>query len=59
LFLHEWLQKRDAPAALASAAERVYALVAATAAAGTRELQLIAAQETWVAPARRFAPEKL
>ena len=59
LFLHEWLIARDAPAALASAAARVYALVLATAEAGTRELALIAAQDRWVAPALRFAPEKL
>jgi pyridoxine kinase len=59
LFLHEWLTQRDAAAALAMAAARVYAVVAATAAAGSRELALIAAQDALAHPPLRFAPEKL
>ena len=59
LFLHEWLRARDAAGALALAAARVYAVVAATAAAGERELALIAAQDALFDPPRRFAPEKL
>ncbi len=59
LFLHEWLVARDAPGALASAAARVYAVVAATAAAGARELEPVGAQGALVAPPLRFAPEKL
>jgi len=59
LFLHEWLATRDAAGALASAAARVYAVVAATAAAGGRELELVAAQEALADPRLRFAPEGL
>jgi pyridoxine kinase len=59
LFLDEWLRRRDAAGALASAAARVYAVVAATAAAGARELELVAAQGALVEPPLRFAPERL
>jgi pyridoxine kinase len=59
LFLHEWLASRDAAGALASAAARVYAVVAATAASGGRELALIAAQDALAEPSLRFAPESL
>ncbi len=59
LFLHEWLRERDAAAALATAAARVYAVVAATAAAGAGELDLIAAQHALADPPLRFAPERL
>lgn len=59
LFLHEWLLSRDAAQALATAAARVYAVVAATARAGTRELALIAAQDALADPPLRFAPEPL
>jgi pyridoxine kinase len=59
LFLGHWLQTRSAAQALASAAASVYGVVAATAAAGTRELALIAAQAEVIAPSRRFAPEPL
>ena len=59
LFLHEWLRARDAAAALAMAAARVYAVVAATAVAGARELALVAAQDALADPPLRFAPEKL
>ncbi|HXT08017.1 MAG TPA: pyridoxal kinase PdxY [Roseiarcus sp.] len=59
LFLHEWLASHDAAGALASAAARVYAVVAATAAARARELQLVAAQEALAEPRLRFTPERL
>ncbi len=59
LFLAHWLERRDAPGALASAAASVYGVVAATLAAGERELQLIAAQDEIAAPTNRFAPEPL
>ena len=59
LFLHEWLGRRDAAYALASASARVYAVVAATAQAGARELQLVAAQAALADPSRRFPPERL
>ncbi len=59
LFLFHWLERRSAPDALASAASSVYGVVAATAASGSRELALIAAQEELVSPTRRFQAEKL
>jgi pyridoxine kinase len=58
LFLHEWLASRDAPQALASAAARVYAVVEATARAGTRELALVSAQAALADPPLSFAPER-
>ncbi|MDE3175803.1 MAG: pyridoxal kinase PdxY [Pseudomonadota bacterium] len=59
LFLHEWLGRRDSAAALASASARVYAVVAATARAGARELQLVAAQAALAEPPLRFTPQRL
>jgi pyridoxine kinase len=57
LFFHEWLSSGDPADALASAAARVYAVVAATAQAGSRELALIPAQAALADPPRGFAPE--
>jgi pyridoxine kinase len=59
LFFHEWLSNREAAGALARAAARVYAVVAATAEAGARELALVAAQGQLADPPRAFAPEPL
>jgi len=59
LFFHEWLSSGDPAGALASAAARVYAVVAATAAAGSRELALVAAQGQLADPPLTFAPEPL
>jgi len=59
LFLHEWLASRDAPRSLASAAARVYAVVEATARAGTRELALVSAQAALADPPFSFAPERV
>ncbi len=57
LFLHHWLDRRVTPEALSRAASSVHAVVAATAAAGSRELMLVAAQDEIVRPSRLFAPE--
>jgi pyridoxine kinase len=59
LFLAHWLPKRSAPEAIALAASSVYGLVAATAKAGSRELEIVAAQEEFVRPSRLFVAEKL
>jgi len=59
LFLGHYLKARDAPAALAEAAAAIFAIVAATQTAGTRELQLIAAQKEMVRPSRRFPVERI
>ncbi|MGE0746327.1 MAG: pyridoxal kinase PdxY [Rhodospirillales bacterium] len=50
LFLGRWLASRDAGAALAAATASVYGILARTAASGSRELEIVAAQEEIVAP---------
>ena len=55
LFLHHRLTTGQASAALENAARSIFGLLSRTVAAGTRELQLIAAQEEIVAPSRRFS----
>ena len=59
LFLFHWLRTRSAPEALACTASSVYGVVAATAEAGERELAIVAAQDEFLAPTRRFRPEQL
>ncbi len=51
LFLGHWLRRRDTPVALARAVSAIQAILTATAAAGTAELQLIAAQDHFDPPA--------
>jgi pyridoxine kinase len=57
LFFHHWLETRGTREALRRAASSVYAIVAATYVAGSRELALVAAQEELVRPARFFEAE--
>ncbi len=57
LFFFHWLGSGSAAQALASAASSVYSIVAATAKAGGRELEIVAAQEELVRPTRLFRPE--
>lgn len=59
LFLATYLESGDPAAALGHAAAAIYAVFAATQAAGTRELQLIAAQDRLVRLERRFPVERL
>jgi pyridoxine kinase len=59
LFLGRLLQTGDAVAALADAAAAIWAVFEATAAAGTRELALIQAQDALVTPPRRFPVEQV
>ena len=59
LFLAHWLRTRSAPEAIALAASSVYGVIAATAKAGSRELEIIAAQEEFVSPSRLFAAERI
>jgi pyridoxine kinase len=59
LFFCHWLQSRSAAEALAEAASSVYGIVAATAAAGARELQLVEAQDELIHPTKRFRPEAM
>jgi len=57
LFLHHWLESRAAPEALSRSASSVFGVAAATLAAGTRELALIAAQDEIVRPTHAFKVE--
>jgi pyridoxine kinase len=59
LFLAHWLRTRNAPEAIARAASSVYGLIAATAKTGSRELEIIAAQEEFVSPSRLFVAERI
>lgn len=59
LFLGHWLKSRAVPAALEQAVNALFAVFEATAAAGERELSLIAAQDALTAPTRRFRCEAL
>ncbi len=59
LFFVHWLRSRSAAAALSAAVSSVHGLLAATDAAGSREILLVAAQEELVSPSRVFEPEEL
>jgi pyridoxine kinase len=59
LFFFQWLQRRSVADALAAAASSVYGIVAATAAAGGRELRLVEAQDELLRPTRRFRAEAM
>lgn len=54
LFFHHWLEERSTPEALSRAGSSVFGVVAATLAAGARELALVAAQEEFVRPSTLF-----
>ncbi len=58
LFLYHRLASADVATALANAAASIFGLLRRTAAAGSREILLIAAQEEFVAPTRNFVPER-
>jgi len=59
LYLGHYLRTREPARALEAAAAATFAVLARTQAAGTRELQLIAAQDEIVAPKRHFPAEKI
>ena len=59
LFLAHWLRDRSAAEALAAATASVWGLLAATEAAGSREILLIGAQEELVRPSRVFEVEEV
>ena len=60
LFLGSWLAHRPASTkTLQRAVAAMYGLVEATHRAGSRELELVAAQDQLVAPARSFAAQRL
>jgi pyridoxine kinase len=59
LFLAHWLRSRSAAEAIALAASSVYGLIEATVKAGSRELEIVAAQEEFVRPSRLFVAERV
>jgi pyridoxine kinase len=59
LFLAHWLRLGSAPEAIALAASSVYGLIAATAKAGSQELEIVVAQEEFVRPSRLFVAERI
>ena len=59
LFLGHYLRRGHAGQALEAAAAATFAVLAATQAAGTRELQLIAAQDELAAPKRHFPAQRI
>ncbi len=59
LFFHHWLESRLAPEALSHAASSVFAIVAATLAAGTRELAIVADQWELTEPSKLFRAEAI
>lgn len=59
LFLAGLLAHGDAPRALGEAAAGIFAVFEATRRAGTRELQIVAAQDAFAAPSRTFAVQKV
>jgi pyridoxine kinase len=59
LFFLHYLQTGDAAAALANAASAVFAVLRRTAAAGSAEMLLVAAQDELVAPSELLVPQPL
>jgi pyridoxine kinase len=59
LFFHQWLERRSTPEALSRTASSVFGIVAATLAAGARELALVAAQDELVRPSTIFLAEEV
>ena len=59
LFLGHWLATGRLEATLENAVSAMYALVEATHRAGSRELELVAAQDQLVRPSRRFTAERV
>ncbi|MEM8589079.1 MAG: pyridoxal kinase PdxY [Pseudomonadota bacterium] len=59
LFLAHWLSERSVADALSKTAETIYSVLERTLSAGTREIQLIAAQDAIADPPRRFDVEKV
>ena len=59
LFLAHWLRTGSVPDALAAASSSVFGLLAATERSGSREIQLVAAQDQLVAPSRTFRADEV
>lgn len=59
LFLAHYLLTHSAERALAAAAAAIFSIIEATRQAGSRELLLVAAQDAFVAPRRRFSARRV
>jgi len=59
LFLAHYLETKDVRVALERMAASIFGVLAVTHAAGTRELQLVKAQQEYVEPSRRFVAERV
>jgi pyridoxine kinase len=59
LFFAHYLRSGDIAEALARSGSAIFGILQKTAEVGTREMQLIAAQDEIVAPSRLFEPERL
>ncbi len=59
LFLAHWQPRRDVPAALEATAAAIFAVLETTLDGGGRELALVAAQDRFVAPPRRFPARRV
>ncbi|MCK0209208.1 pyridoxal kinase PdxY [Starkeya koreensis] len=59
LFFVHWKATHSTAEALSKAASSAYGLLARTAAAGSREILTVAAQDEFVTPSRVFTPEKI
>ncbi len=59
VFLANLLEGHDLPVALGRTAASVFAVMEATMEAGTREMRIIASQDTWAAPGRTFEVAQL
>ena len=59
LFTAHWLESGDVAQALGRAASSIFAVLEVTSEMGARELQIVAAQDRMVSPARRFTAEPL
>ena len=59
LFFVHWLARRSVADALAEASASIFGLLRRTKDAGSREILLVEAQDEFVTPTTRFAPERL
>jgi pyridoxine kinase len=57
LFVHHWLELRSTREALSRTGSSVFGIVAATLAAGERELAIVAAQDEFLRPSKLFRAE--
>jgi pyridoxine kinase len=59
VFLANLLEGHDLPVALGRTAASVFAVMEATVEAGTREMRIIASQDTWASPSRTFEVDQI